>query len=378
MCLFCALLLGSLQENVVFANNPNGTGPWWDGDKQQYSGWTDTSLSATSYTKAKAAHLNEIRDALRDAQNQCGATSLEPPTTEPGGRFYASNLNEYRAAIRNFYLSPGTHGPQSPIASNSVWDSDVSSGQKIYAAHIQDMRDAIDRIGLVCRAACGNGIQETGETCDLGPGSIGACPKPCSLTCQSNTCPPCGDGSIDVGETCDNGASNGSCPAACSAACTPNTCSFCGDGTCDSGEDGWCNDCGGGPCTEPGPCTAAEPACGETTWGTDNCGACSKTGPACCTFQDCLFSGPLACETTYEALDNCGNPCSVTGPPCTSCGDGQCNNGESCTTCEADCGACCTPGCTPKPVCINDCNTVCDTCQDGCGTTWVACCQVCA
>jgi cysteine-rich repeat protein len=112
-----------------------------------------------------------------------------------------------------------------------------------------------------CPAGCGNGVVETGETCDtaIAAGQPGACPTSCddSIPCTTDTlfipdtgdcgavcqhveitattagdtccpagatsatdsdCPAtCGDGDVDAGETCDTGIATGagSCPAAC-------------------------------------------------------------------------------------------------------------------------------------------------------------------
>jgi len=43
-----------------------------------------------------------------------------------------------------------------------------------------------------------------------------------------------------------------------------------------------------------------------------------------------------------------------------SCGDGNCDSGEDCETCEADCGACCGNG-------VCDYDETCDTCEADCG-----------
>ncbi len=77
---------------------------------------------------------------------------------------------------------------------------------------------------------CGNGIQEQGESCDLGSAN-GVCPSTCSTSCTVNTCdgdddptPVCGNGIQEQGEACDLGSANGACPSTCNTSCTVNTC----------------------------------------------------------------------------------------------------------------------------------------------------------
>ncbi|MCX6768181.1 MAG: hypothetical protein NTY90_05670, partial [Candidatus Micrarchaeota archaeon] len=119
--------------------------------------------------------------------------------------------------------------------------------------------------------------------------------------------------------------------------------------------------------------TCATGGCGGTqsrtcdssgTWG--SWGACTKTD-ACC---------GISCGT--------GQYCS--GGYCySSCGDGSCNNGETCSTCSSDCGACpvCAPGQTESlsgdityayPVRVTCACTVTRTCQlNGTWGNWGLC-----
>jgi hypothetical protein len=71
-------------------------------------------------------------------------------------------------------------------------------------------------------------------------------------------------------------------------------------------------------------------------------------GDAICAVGECSFCA-IDCTVT---LCNNNNVCDVaigedyvTAPnDCVSCGDGVCNNGESCSSCAKDCGACATSG----------------------------------
>src|SRR5437762_4280402 len=74
---------------------------------------------------------------------------------------------------------------------------------------------------LVAASCCGNGVVESGETCDDGnPTGNAASGDGCSTTCQIETgwtctgspsvCTPvCGDGLLKGNERCDDGANNG-------------------------------------------------------------------------------------------------------------------------------------------------------------------------
>jgi cysteine-rich repeat protein len=101
---------------------------------------------------------------------------------------------------------------------------------------------------------CGNGILESGETCEVGPdGSWG--------DCREDLCTYCGDGVVDPNEQCDLGAANSDEPGAtCRTDCTP---AECGDGIVDPDEQ--CDE-GANNSDEPGAtcrtdCTPAE--CGD-------------------------------------------------------------------------------------------------------------------
>jgi uncharacterized protein YkwD len=58
------------------------------------------------------------------------------------------------------------------------------------------------------------------------------------------------------------------------------------------------------------------------------------------------------------------------GPSAKFCGDGKCRQGETCETCEADCGVCPAPEPPPEPTCGDgtcDADEDCGTCEADCG-----------
>jgi len=78
------------------------------------------------------------------------------------------------------------------------------------------------------RPVCGDGIIDSGETCDDGPNNSNSRRDACRITCQL---PRCGDGVIDTNETCDDGnrvAGDG---------CDPTCRLECGNGNLEAGEE---------------------------------------------------------------------------------------------------------------------------------------------
>jgi hypothetical protein len=220
-----------------------------------------------------------------------------------------------------------------------------------------------------CPAVCGNGVWEAGagEACDtaisIGPG---ACPTACDdgNACTTDTLqgagtcaaacsfspitPCCGNGVVETGETCDTaiGSGPGKCPTSCSDgdACTtdallnPGTCTAacsytpitpcCGNGivesneTCDtaipSGSAGSCADI---TCNDGSACTI------DTAVGT---GTCNKL----CTHTPVFTSGDGCCPPTGRHSDDsdclCGNG-TTDAASFEQCDDGDATNTNACT-----------------------------------------------
>jgi len=99
-------------------------------------------------------------------------------------------------------------------------------------------------------------------------------------------------------------------------------------------------------------------------WGfSTGCDSPSTNGPA----QEC---GDSVCEQG-ETCATCQQDCGACNQP--ACGDGGCNGSETCLTCAADCGSCNLPGCgdghctAPEAcgTCVSDCGACGPICGDG-------------
>lgn len=192
--------------------------------------------------------------------------------------------------------------------------------------------------------SCGNST--TGD-CPCASGTT-CNPTPYPGVCVPNGPPPttCPDGACNGGETCSSCAQDcGSCPPF-----------VIGDGTRTPVYESCGNSPSDCPCWDP-----ANPVC-NTNQGN---GVCVPTPPSC---GDGQCNGNESCST-------CSADCGACGPVC---GDGNCVSGESCSSCSADCGNCspytvgdgaCTPGyesCGNSPddcPCWDPNNPVCDTNQ---------------
>ncbi len=208
--------------------------------------------------------------------------------------------------------------------------------------------------------------QCVGEVEEFGCGS-------CSFTgdcCQANGTPGCDNAAITA---CVCGQDSFCCSAAWDAQCVGEVSTYgcgncaaipiCGDGVCNGTETcGNCvQDCGA--CNYTGDCCQANgtPGCDNPTMVACVC----AQDVFCC---DSLWDDTCVAEVAQYGCGTCGG-----GP---SCGDGQCNNGETCGTCAQDCGACNYSGdccqINGTPGCDNAALVACVCAQDAfcCENTW--------
>ena len=159
-----------------------------------------------------------------------------------------------------------------------------------------------------CSAACSS------VAITMCVGGDGCCPAGCNATSDSDCSPSCGNGVVESGETCDP---IGTCPSSCSDgnACTRDVltgsaamcnsmCSYPPISAC-TNNDGCC----------PSGCTAAN----------DN--DCDAPDPVC---------GDAICSPAQgELCTTCASDCNTTN---NVCGNGACQTGETSANCRADCG----------------------------------------
>ena len=192
---------------------------------------------------------------------------------------------------------------------------------------------------LPCReptpAVCGNGMTESGESCD--DGNTTACDG-CSATCVPEAC---GNSMVECAEACDDG--NVADGDGCDANCTVTGCGngrVTGTEQCDDG-----NTTAGDGCSSPDCQIEAPPGCGNgmTDPGeecddnnTNDCDGCSHT----CLTEACGNNRVECAEVCDEgnALDCDGDGC---GHDCRSeeiCGDGTVQCQEQCDAGPANSG----------------------------------------
>jgi cysteine-rich repeat protein len=192
-----------------------------------------------------------------------------------------------------------------------------------------------------CSPSCGDGVVESGETCDtaIAAGRPGACPTSC-----------------DDGDSCttDTLANPGTCTAACSH--TPITAPVNGDGCCppgaNAGNDSDCSpSCGDGVVESGETCdtaiAAGQPgACPTSCDDGDACTTDTLANPGTCTAAcshtpiTAPANGDGCCPRGANANDDndcrpvCGNGVVEAGE---QCDDGNTNNGDGCSsTCQIE------------------------------------------
>jgi uncharacterized delta-60 repeat protein len=169
---------------------------------------------------------------------------------------------------------------------------------------------------------CGNGITDLakGEQCDDGNAvDTDRCRNDCTI-------PRCGNGVVDSGESCDLGVLNSNSPnAVCRTNCQPASC---GDGVTDSLKGEVCDD-------------------GNTVGG-DGCSADCRSSETCGNGIVDVASGEQCDDGNAVQADNCHNDCKVP-----ACGDGLVDSlvGESCDLGAANSNspnAACRTNCQPQ------------------------------
>lgn len=198
---------------------------------------------------------------------------------------YAPDNNPYTYDTRNSFTS----SCQEPTGTCSTGDTAITS------SCIKDS----------CGATCLNAL----DCDDQNILTIDSCN---SSTCQCNhsTEPSCGDGIVNQpSEQCDGTAGVGE-HQTCSQTCTLINLPYCGDAVCSNGET--CSSC------------------------VADCGGCGG-GTIC---GDGIKNNEEQCDGTAGVGEHqaCSNECTLANVP--YCGDGSCNNSESCSSCSTDCGSC--------------------------------------
>ncbi|MFA6214986.1 MAG: DUF4215 domain-containing protein [Patescibacteria group bacterium] len=237
---------------------------------------------------------------------------------------------------------------------------------------------------------CGNGIKETGETCDGTDGASSCYNGQCNSNC---TCPVCGNSTIDTGEVCDdgNGVSCDGCNNTCSRAD-----SVCGDNIAECGEACDGSDAASGGCYNNycnSNCTC--PVCGNGTIdageGCESDGDCSS-GYFCNSTCVCEIAGTPVCVPTatvcsYGSCINgvqsgvCTNGCS-NWPSTQSCyiavcGNGTRDSGEECDDGNTVSGDGCSGACQLEVGCGNGIIDSGEACDDGNTVSGDCCSSVC-
>lgn len=169
-------------------------------------------------------------------------------------------------------------------------------------------------------------------TCAYGCGSSGYC-NPAPANCSN----PYGA----------NGATRYDCSPATAASCNTDACvgypMRCDNGT-------WVNINTAGECTTScNNCThtTPNPSCVYNPWGGWTDSSCCGVGLRGEIRTRTVASG-TNCTATTET--QCVKPDSSCSSGSGYCGDRSCNNGESCSTCQEDCGQCPSNGTAPNPV----------------------------
>jgi hypothetical protein len=207
---------------------------------------------------------------------------------------------------------------------------------------------------------CGNGILDTGETCDTGIATgTGACPTSCDdgMVCTSDTLTGGGCTAACTNTPIPEGTADACCPEGATPATDPDCTASCGNGAVEAGET--CDTAitsGAGAC--PASCDDAIGCTTDAMTGSECTAACTHTAITTAsgtTVDMCCPSG-----ATHASDTDC---------PAT-CGDGTLDSGEACDTAIAagSAGACPT-ACDDSMACTTDVLVSGGTCMAMCSHT---------
>lgn len=211
-----------------------------------------------------------------------------------------------------------------------------------------------------CPAACGDGVRQGSESCDIGiaPPAPGSCPIDCD---DSNPCTTdflsgagchatCGHAPIDTPISGD-----GCCPAGVTRAIDTDCPARCGDGVVEPGET--CDKAGVGGDACPTSCPPSLSACLQTamTGSSDDCSAACGATP----IATCSAASDGCCPTGCTA---------ATDPDCSStCGDGVVQPNETCDVAiAAGAAGACQKACDDYDPCTRDLLLSAGTCSAAC------------
>ena len=323
-------------SNIFFDSNGSAVGSWDTSNADIGSAYYFVTNLVTTPSATKQSNDLTIKDpACYSTISSCEDYETNTCSTNP----QADCQND--AALANVAITEieSTQGTGFCSTHNCFcsWDASQPSGKKCNPTY-----------SSTPQTGCGNGIQETGEQCDLGslngqPGS--GCSSTCTLVGTQSSCTSgltlCSDGTCSLGD--------------CLVTDTNfSTCNY--NGVCDVGEGASCSDCNG----QQDTCIAGliantssglnGPACCKTTSDgvcTLGCESvdpdCAGTGGACSTSSDCSSGASCINRLCYIPTNTCTGVTCPTGSTCNSgiCVDGSGNPINTCTGVTCPTGSTC-------------------------------------